>query len=118
MKVLFPLLLATLGIIAVSTTAAAQTAPSEQGAKSASKSSASARSSDKVPQHATVTGKTSKKTDAGKARTDTHAPQTYQGAAGKTDNTSTACSTARTNANGRLDCGTGGEGATPGKVPK
>ncbi len=118
MKVLFPLLLATLGTIAVSTTAAAQTAPSERGNKSASKSTSAPGSSEKVPQHATATGKTSKKTDAGKARTDAHAPQTYHGAAGKTDNTSTACSTARTKANGGLDCGTGGEGATPGKVPK
>jgi hypothetical protein len=118
MKVLFPLLLATLGTIAVSTTAAAQTAPNEQGDKSASKATSATGASDKVPQHATVTGKTSKKTDAAKARTDARAPQTYQGAAGKTDNTSTACSTARTKANGRLDCGTGGEGATPGKVPK
>jgi hypothetical protein len=118
MKVLFPLLLAALGAIAVSATAAAQTAPSEQADKSASRSTSTAGTSDKVPPHATVTGKTSKKTDAAKARTDAKAPQTYQGAAGKTDNTSTACNTARTTADGRLDCGTGGEGATPGKVPK
>jgi hypothetical protein len=42
----------------------------------------------------------------------------YQGNTGKKSDAGTACSTARPTANGGVDCGTSGEGATPGKVPK
>lgn len=42
----------------------------------------------------------------------------YRGNIGKKADPGTACSTARPTANGGVDCGTGGEGATPGKVPK
>jgi hypothetical protein len=37
---------------------------------------------------------------------------------GKKSDPGTACSTARTMPNGGLDCGTSGDGATPGKVPR
>jgi hypothetical protein len=43
---------------------------------------------------------------------------TYKGNTGKKKDPGTACSTARPTKNGGVDCGTGGEGATPGKVPK
>jgi hypothetical protein len=42
----------------------------------------------------------------------------YTGNTGKKQDPGTACSTARPTKNGGIDCGTGGEGATPGKVPK
>jgi hypothetical protein len=42
----------------------------------------------------------------------------YQGNTGKKADPGTACSTARPTRNGGVDCGTGGQGATPGKVPK
>ena len=42
----------------------------------------------------------------------------YKGNVGKKGDPGTACSTARSTPNGGLDCGTSGEGATPGKVPK
>jgi hypothetical protein len=44
--------------------------------------------------------------------------KTYEGNSGKKQNAETACSTARRKPNGDLDCGTGGEGALPGKIPK
>ena len=40
----------------------------------------------------------------------------YTGAAGKRSNPGTACSTARVTQSGALDCGTGGDGATAGKI--
>jgi hypothetical protein len=40
----------------------------------------------------------------------------YTGATGKKSDPGTACSTARRTADGRLDCGTGGNGATAGKI--
>ncbi|MDB6159734.1 MAG: hypothetical protein JWO04_3440 [Gammaproteobacteria bacterium] len=42
----------------------------------------------------------------------------YKGNTGKKPDPGTACSTARPTNNGGVDCGTGGKGATPGKVPK
>jgi hypothetical protein len=42
----------------------------------------------------------------------------YKGNTGKKADPGTACSTARPTNNGGVDCGTGGKGATPGKVPK
>jgi hypothetical protein len=42
----------------------------------------------------------------------------YKGNTGKKKDAGTACSTARPTSNGGVDCGTGGKGATPGKVPK
>jgi hypothetical protein len=42
----------------------------------------------------------------------------YKGNTGKKRDPGTACSTARPTNNGGIDCGTGGKGATPGKVPK
>jgi hypothetical protein len=44
--------------------------------------------------------------------------KSYQGNVGKKGDVGTACSTARPTPQGGVDCGTGGEGATPGKVPK
>ena len=44
--------------------------------------------------------------------------KSYQGSFGKKADPGTACSTARPTPNGGVDCGTGGEGATHGKVPK
>ena len=44
--------------------------------------------------------------------------QTYQGQTGRKSAPSTACSTARTKADGTLDCGTGGNAALPGRIPK
>lgn len=42
----------------------------------------------------------------------------YTGPSGKKPDPGTACSTARPTPNGGVDCGMGGQGATPGKVPK
>jgi hypothetical protein len=42
----------------------------------------------------------------------------YRGQQGKKSDPGTACSTARATPGGGVDCGTGGEGATPGKIPK
>jgi hypothetical protein len=42
----------------------------------------------------------------------------YKGNTGKKGDPGTACSTARPTPNGGVDCGMGGKGATPGKVPK
>jgi hypothetical protein len=42
----------------------------------------------------------------------------YKGNTGKKADPGTACSTARPTKNGGVDCGMGGKGATPGKVPK
>jgi hypothetical protein len=42
----------------------------------------------------------------------------YQGKQGKKTDPGTACSTARPRPNGGVDCGTSGNGATPGKIPK
>ena len=42
----------------------------------------------------------------------------YTGATGRKADPSTACSTARTTKDGRLDCGTGGDAATTGRIVK
>ncbi len=42
----------------------------------------------------------------------------YKGNTGNKSDPGTACNTARPTPNGGVDCGTGGKGATPGKVPK
>lgn len=42
----------------------------------------------------------------------------YKGNEGRKGDSGTACSTARATPNGGVDCGTGGSGATPGKIPK
>jgi hypothetical protein len=42
----------------------------------------------------------------------------YKGNTGKKPDPGTACSTARPTNKGGVDCGTGGKGATPGKIPK
>ncbi|MEA3178542.1 MAG: hypothetical protein QOI59_2065 [Gammaproteobacteria bacterium] len=42
----------------------------------------------------------------------------YTGNTGKKTDPGTACSSARPTANGGVDCGTGGDSATAGKVPK
>ncbi len=44
--------------------------------------------------------------------------KTYGGNTGKKSAPGTACSTARQKPNGDLDCGTGGNAALPGKIPK
>jgi hypothetical protein len=42
----------------------------------------------------------------------------YTGNTGKKADPGTACSSARPTSNGGVDCGTGGDSATTGKVPK
>jgi hypothetical protein len=42
----------------------------------------------------------------------------YTGNTGKKNDAGTACSSARPNPKGGVDCGTGGNAATAGKVPK
>jgi len=42
----------------------------------------------------------------------------YTGNTGKKKDAGTACSSARPTPNGGVDCGTSGNAATPGKVPK
>jgi hypothetical protein len=44
--------------------------------------------------------------------------KTYEGNTGKKSAPGTACGTARQKPNGDLDCGTGGNAALPGKIPK
>lgn len=44
--------------------------------------------------------------------------KTYEGNSGKKQNVDTGCSTAQRKPNGDLDCGTGGKGAVPGRIPK
>jgi hypothetical protein len=55
------------------------------------------------------------KTDQGKPA---EKQKAYTGNTGKKKDAGTACSSARPNANGGVDCGTGGNSATTGKVPK
>src|SRR3954447_11987345 len=55
------------------------------------------------------------KTPQGKS---TEKQKSYTGNTGKKADAGTACSSARPTPNGGVDCGTSGNAATPGKVPK
>jgi hypothetical protein len=55
------------------------------------------------------------KTHQGKS---TEKQKAYTGNTGKKHDAGTACSSARPNPNGGVDCGTSGNAATAGKVPK
>ena len=55
------------------------------------------------------------KTQQGKP---TEKQKAYTGNKGKKSDAGTACSSARPNPNGGVDCGTSGNAATAGKVPK
>jgi hypothetical protein len=46
------------------------------------------------------------------------AQKTYRGNTGKKSDPGTACNTARVKPNGDLDCGTGGQAALSGKIPR
>jgi hypothetical protein len=71
-----------------------------------------------APDKGTVEQRGSRTKDQSSASQKTAKRKTYQGNTGKKADPGTACSTARPTNNGGVDCGTGGEGATPGKVPK
>lgn len=67
---------------------------------------------------ATVESRGTRTNDQSKPAQSTAAQKAYGGSSGKKADPGTACSTARPAPNGGVDCGTGGNGATPGKVPK
>jgi hypothetical protein len=71
-----------------------------------------------APGNGTVEQRGSRTADQSAASRETAKRKTYQGNKGKKPDPGTACSTARPTNNGGVDCGTGGKGATPGKVPK
>jgi hypothetical protein len=66
----------------------------------------------------TVEQRGTRSSDQAKPSQDTAKHKYYKGNTGKKPDAGTACSTARPTPNGGVDCGTGGNGATPGNVPK
>jgi len=70
-----------------------------------------------APGNGSVEQRGSRTKDQSAASQGTAKRKTYRGNTGKKSDPGTACSTARPTKNGSVDCGTGGEGATPGKVP-
>jgi hypothetical protein len=82
-------------------TAAAQPAQPSNGAKAAPGATPTTTGAPKTAQSKTV-----------------NKQKAYTGNTGKKSDPGTACSSARPAANGGMDCGTGGDAATTGKVPK
>jgi hypothetical protein len=80
---------------------AAQSAPPVTGAKAAPGSAPNTTGAPKTAQSKSV-----------------NKQKAYTGNTGKKSDPGTACSSARPAANGGMDCGTGGDAATTGKVPK
>jgi hypothetical protein len=71
-----------------------------------------------APGNGNVESRGTRTSDQSAAVQDVAKQKAYKGNTGKKADPGTACSTARPTPNGGVDCGTGGKGATPGKVPK
>jgi hypothetical protein len=108
---------------AAKTPASSQTRPDAQYAKPSGQDSQPTKTAPKKatgssPGQGNVESRGSKTTDQSAGAQGAVKQKAYNGNTGKKTDAGTACSTARATPSGGVDCGTSGEGATPGKVPK
>lgn len=92
--------------------------PSGQDSQPSDRPSPPKKSMTSGPSQGNPEARGSRTADQSAAVQQTAKQPVYRGNAGKKADPGTACSTARPTKNGGVDCGMGGEGATPGKVPK
>jgi cytoskeletal protein RodZ len=92
--------------------------PNPSGQDSQPSKTAPKQATGSLPDNGTVESRGSKTANQSKQAQGVVKQGGYKGNTGKKGDPGTACSTARPTPNGGVDCGTGGSGATPGKVPK
>jgi hypothetical protein len=92
--------------------------PSGQDSQPSKAPVAPKKATGSAPGNGNVESRGSRTSDQPAASQGVAKQKVYKGNTGKKTDPGTACSTARPNNKGGLDCGTGGNGATPGKVPK
>ncbi len=92
--------------------------PSGQDSKPNKAPAAPKKATGSAPANGNVESRGSRTSDQSASAQAVAKQKTYRGNTGRKTDPGTACSTARATPNGGVDCGLGGEGATPGKVPK
>jgi hypothetical protein len=92
--------------------------PNPSGQDSQQRKTAPKKAAGSAPGNGTVELRRPKTSDQSAASQGVAKQKAYTGQTGKKADPGTACSTARPTRNGGVDCGMGGKGATPGKVPK